>query len=204
MVSLACTFPQIHWPHPRMPTNQFLDNLLRLRMAVGRYGEMDQAGWWNTKGLLGSTGKTLFSRGFPRTHTLIQARTVFTVANERCTSLLSVPGAATLWRLPAELEDQFESRWSYWLSNSSEWEAFLGQVNETLPANGLLTGLMSLNLITEGHKQAAEKTANQRKDNYVSIGVFEHIDEEVIVNLAASFAAGTSKNLVVPFATPHS
>jgi len=187
-----------------MASTELLDQLLKLRMAVGRYGEMDQAGWWNTKGLLGSAGDTLLSRGFPRTHALIQARTVFTVADARCTSLLSVPNGVTLWRLPAELEDQFQARWSYWLSNSSEWEAFLRQVSETLLDKGLLSGLMSLNLITEGHKQAAEKAAMQRKDNYVSIGVFEHIDEEVIANLAASFAAGTPKDLVVPFVTPHS
>ena len=187
-----------------MPTNQFLDNLLRLRMAVGRYGEMDQAGWWNTKGLLGPTGETLFSRGFPRTHALIQARTVFTVADARCASLLSLPDATTLWRLPAELEDQFQTRWSYWLSNSSGWEAFIRRVDETMTANGLLSGLMSLNLIGEHHKQAAEKAAAQRHDNYVSIGALEHIDEDVIANLAATFAAGTSKDLVVPFVTQHS
>jgi len=165
---------------------------------------MDQAGWWNTKGLLGSTGKTVFSRGFPRTHALIQARTVFTVAEARCTSFLSVANAATLWRLPAVLEDQFQSRWSYWLSNSTEWEAFLRQVNEALPGKDLLTALMSLNLITEAHQQAAEKAIPQRRDNYVSIGTFEHVDEDVIGRLAASFALGGPNDLVVPYATTNS
>lgn len=35
-----------------MPTPMPLDlsHLLRLRLAVARYGEMDAAEWWNTKG----------------------------------------------------------------------------------------------------------------------------------------------------------
>lgn len=50
-----------------------LDHLLKLRLVVARYGEMDSARWWNTGGLLGPKGALLMSRGFPRTHIFAQA-----------------------------------------------------------------------------------------------------------------------------------
>jgi hypothetical protein len=34
-------------------TREDLDQLLKLRVIVARFGEMDVAGWWNTKGQLG-------------------------------------------------------------------------------------------------------------------------------------------------------
>src|SRR5688572_4663388 len=45
-----------------------LDRLLKLRLVVGRYGEMDVARWWNTKGMLGKHGASVLQRGFPTTH----------------------------------------------------------------------------------------------------------------------------------------
>ena len=45
-----------------------LDHLLRLHLAVARFGEMDAAHWWNTKGLLGRLGAIAWPRNFPRTH----------------------------------------------------------------------------------------------------------------------------------------
>lgn len=56
-----------------------LDHLLRLRLAVARFGEMDAAQWWNTKGVLGRLGAMAWPRNFPRTHAFARARTVFTV-----------------------------------------------------------------------------------------------------------------------------
>ena len=45
-----------------------LSRLFKLRAAVGRYGEMDAAGWWNTQGVLGARGAAVYKRGLPRTH----------------------------------------------------------------------------------------------------------------------------------------
>ena len=44
-----------------------LDRLLQLRLVVGRHVEMDRAGWWNTRGMLGRYGRMALSRGLPRT-----------------------------------------------------------------------------------------------------------------------------------------
>ncbi len=53
-----------------------LERLLKLRLAIARFGEMDLARWWNTKGQLGRLGATALRRGFPRTHHFAQARSV--------------------------------------------------------------------------------------------------------------------------------
>src|SRR5690606_20374817 len=45
-----------------------LDHLLKLRLIVARFGEMDLAKWWNTRGQLGRLGTAALRRGFPRTH----------------------------------------------------------------------------------------------------------------------------------------
>ena len=50
-----------------------LERLLKLRLVVARFGEMDLAKWWNTKGQLGRLGAAL-RRGLPRTHHFAQAR----------------------------------------------------------------------------------------------------------------------------------
>ena len=61
-----------------------LDRLLKLRLVIVRFGEMDLARWWNTKGQLGKLGAAALRRGFPRTHYFAQARSVFAVAAHRC------------------------------------------------------------------------------------------------------------------------
>ena len=61
-----------------------LDRLLKLRLVVARFGEMDLAQWWNTKGQLGPTGAMALRRGFPRTFRFAAARSVFAVAAHRC------------------------------------------------------------------------------------------------------------------------
>lgn len=49
------------------PTLNF-DRLLKLRLIVARFGEMDLAKWWNARGQLGGLGTAAVRRGFPRTH----------------------------------------------------------------------------------------------------------------------------------------
>ncbi|MGE4057006.1 MAG: BrxE family protein [Vicinamibacterales bacterium] len=50
-----------------------------MRLTVARFGEMNLAKWWNTKGQLGPLGTAALRRGFPRTHRFAQARSVFAV-----------------------------------------------------------------------------------------------------------------------------
>src|SRR5262245_13092380 len=88
-----------------------LERLMKLRLLVARLGEMDLSRWWNTRGMLGRFGEVAAKRGFPRTHAFAQARVVFAVAAHRCREVFDPPRSMTLWNLPAEVEDRFESEW---------------------------------------------------------------------------------------------
>lgn len=98
-----------------------LDRLLLLRLVIARFGEMDLAKWWNTKGQLGRLGAMALRRGFPRTHHFAQARAVFAVASHRCNEVFDPPNSVTLWRLPEDVEESFDARWEHWVDNASEW-----------------------------------------------------------------------------------
>ena len=77
--------------------------LLKLRLIVARYGEMDLMGWWNTRGVLGPRGQAVYRRGFPRTHSFAQARAVFSVARDRCDRLIDTDGLFNLFHLPPDI-----------------------------------------------------------------------------------------------------
>jgi hypothetical protein len=80
-----------------IPAAVDLEKLLKLRLVVARFGEMDKARWWNTRGQLGRLGTTAVRRGFPRTHHFAQARAVFAVAAHRCREVFDADGVVTLW-----------------------------------------------------------------------------------------------------------
>ena len=105
-----------------------LDRLLKLRLVVGRFGEMDIARWWNTNGQLGRLGTSALRRGFPRTHYFAQARTVFAAAAQRCSEVFDPPGCVTLWRLPEAIEEEFDARWEHWLDSATQWSPFFEQL----------------------------------------------------------------------------
>jgi hypothetical protein len=107
------------------------DRLLKLRLIVARFGEMDLAKWWNTRGQLGRLGAAASRRGFPRTHYFAQARSVFAVAAYRCHEIFDPPDWVTLWRLPEAIEEEFDARWEYWLDQANEWKPLLPQTGES-------------------------------------------------------------------------
>jgi len=106
------------------------DRLLKLRLVVGRFGEMDLARWWNTQHMLGQPGATVLKRGFRRTHLFVQARVVFAVAKSRCAKIWQPDQCMTLWHLPAEVEDQLEERWHHWLDEIDRWTPFFQEIAE--------------------------------------------------------------------------
>ncbi|HUF99717.1 MAG TPA: BrxE family protein [Ilumatobacter sp.] len=123
--------------------------LFKLRLVVGRVGEMDLAKWWNTKGQLGSLGASVLRRGFPRTHRFAQARSVFAVASARCADVYSPRGAVTLWNLPAELEDEVGQRWEPWIEEASHWEPFFKELE--VCSDDVQAELLRLELVSSAH-----------------------------------------------------
>ena len=176
-----------------------LDRLLKLRLVVARFGEMDLARWWNTNGQLGAFGATALRRGFPRTHYFAQARAVFAVASHRCSEVFDPPGSVTLWRLPDAIEEEFDARWEHWLDNAAEWTPFFERLKE-LPATELPNVLKSFEIVTDGDMGAYAKLRTAAEGRAVPLPrVFANTDEEVAL-LALGFGRGEPGAPAVPYA----
>jgi hypothetical protein len=176
-----------------------LDRLLKLRLVVARFGEMDVAKWWNTKGQLGKLGAVALRRGFPRTHRFAQARSVFAVAAHRCAEVLDPPGCVTFWRLPEATEEEFDARWEHWLDNAAEWAPFFEKV-ESIQGTDLLSILRGFELVSDRDVEAFGRLRRSAEGKAVPVpGVFSGTDEEVAL-LALGFAKGEPGALAIPYA----
>jgi hypothetical protein len=176
-----------------------LERLLKLRLVVARFGEMDVAKWWNTKGQLGSLGAAALRRGFPRTHRFAQARSVFAVAAHRCSEVFEPPGCVTLWRLPEATEEEFDARWEHWLDNAGDWTPFYEKL-ETLQEPELTSILRGLELVNDRDLDGYAKLRRSAEGRAVPLsGVFSGTDADVAL-LALGFARGETGALAVPYA----
>jgi hypothetical protein len=175
-----------------------LDRLLKLRLVVARFGEMDISKWWNTKGQLGRLGTATLRRGFPRTYHFAQARSVFAVAAHRCSEVFEPPGCVTLWRLPESVEELFDARWEHWLDHAGEWSAFFDQL-AALSGPDLIKLVRSLELIEARDVQVYSRLKRATEGPAVPLpGVFSGTDADVAL-LALGFALGSPSDLVVPY-----
>jgi hypothetical protein len=176
-----------------------LDRLLKLRLVVARFGEMDLAKWWNTKGQLGRLGAAALRRGFPRTHRFAQARSVFAVAAHRCSEVFEPPGCVTLWRLPESVEDAFDARWEHWLDNAGQWNSFFERL-ESISGSDLTESLRAFELVESRDLDAYGKLRRSAEGRAVPLpGIFSGTDADVAL-LALGFARGEPSALAVPYA----
>ena len=129
------------------------EKLLKIRIVVARFGEIDVARWWNSNGQLGPVGAAALRRGFPRTYRFAQARSVFAIAAHRCDEQFSRQGYVTLWRLPETIEEEFDARWESWLDQAGDWGPFFDRV-ESIGAKDLVEDLRSLGLVSEADLDA--------------------------------------------------
>jgi len=177
-----------------------LDRLLKLRIIVARFGEMDLAKWWNTTGQLGRYGAMALKRGFPRTYRFAAARSVFAVAAHRCEEIFNPPKSATLWHLPESTEEEFDARWEYWLDNAEEWTPFFERV-ETIAANTDLTAILkSFDLVSDRDLEASSKLRRSAEGRAVPLpGLYSRGDADIAL-LALGFSRGEPVALAVPYA----
>ena len=172
-----------------------LDRLLKLRLAVARYGEMDLARWWNTK-QLGPNGAKVLRRGFPRTYHFAQARASFAVAFHRCSEILSLPGTVTLWHLPEVLEEEFDIRWEHWLDHADEWNGFFSSL-ESPPAGSLADVLRSFDLVSQADLAASSRLT--RSDRLVPLPGLFRADDAALTQLALGFSLGEPGAPAIPY-----
>lgn len=176
-----------------------LEKLLRLRVVVARFGELDNARWWNTKGQLGKLGASVLRRGFPRTSYFAQARSVFAVAAHRCDEVFNPPGCVTLWKLPESVEEDFDTRWESWLDHANDWGPFFERI-QVLGSTNLVETLQNLELVTETDLDAYARLRRSAEGRAVPLpGVYYGTDADVTL-LALGFARGESGALAVPYA----
>jgi hypothetical protein len=176
-----------------------LDRLLRLRLIVARYGEMDMARWWNSKGMLGRYGAVVLKRGFRSTHYFAQAHVVFAVARARCAELFDPPGCMTLWHLPPELEDQFEEWWQTWLDEVERWTPFFEQL-AGLQDSDLLDALKTFDLLSPSQLAEVLKLRRSAEGRAVPLPGTHTPNDDILTMLAAGFARGEPGSPAIPYA----
>lgn len=176
-----------------------MDRLLRLRLAVARYGEMDIAGWWNTRGILGRHGQMALSRGFPRTHHLAQARVAFEVAAHRCREVFNLDQAVTLWQLPAVAEDQFLGSWHTWLEQEDQWQLFISELDFLSESDELVPWLIERGLVDADAQRVIASLRRSAQGKAVRL-VCDHLDDGLVVLLAAAFGLGEKGKPAIPYA----
>lgn len=179
--------------------------LMKLRLVVARFGEMDVAGWWNTRAVLGRHGDLALGRGFPTTHSFVQAAIVFAVARTRCNEVFNPPRCVTLWNLPAELEDRFDEAWQYWLDDLESWKPFFTEVaaitgGPGLQPDALLDVLTRLGLITPDVARIARGLHRTAEGRAVPLPGLARPDHETLATLAAAFACGRIGAPAIPYA----
>ena len=175
-----------------------LERLLRLRLVVARFGEMDVAKWWNTKGQLGRLGSAALRRGFPRTHHFAQARSVFAVAGHRCREVFEPPGCVTLWHLTEVIEDEFGAHWEHFLDHAGDWEPFFKEL-QGVAGTDLLETLRTFDLVTERDVEAYSSLRRSAESRAVQLpGVFSASARDIAL-LALGFARGEVGSPAVPY-----
>lgn len=183
-----------------MGTTLDFDRLLKLRLIVARFGEMDLAKWWNTRGQLGRLGTAAVRRGFPRTHYFAQARSVFAVAAHRSREIFNSPDSVTLWRLPETIEEEFEGKWEYWLDRANDWQPFFLRL-ESLQENDLKIALQLLGDVTNHEVELSSRFRRSAGGRAVSLSdPFSGTDQDIAL-LALGFTRGEIGSLVVPYAS---
>lgn len=175
-------------------------HLLKLRVVIARIGEMDNARWWNTNGQLGALGATVLARNFPRSHRFAAAKSVFAVARARCSDLFDPPRSMTLWNLPAEVEDQFDSKWEGWVDEREKWEPFFQQVAEFKDVTDVIRSLRGLELIRAGDEEAISKLKRSAEGRALQLNGSYLPNDDVIRLLALGFSRSEPGSPVIPYA----
>jgi hypothetical protein len=175
------------------------ERLLQLRLVVARIGEMDRAGWWNTKGQLGTYGAVALQRGLPRTHHFAQARSVFAVAAHRCAEVFTLPSTWTLWRLPREIDESFDARWEHWVDAAAEWAPLFERV-AALEGTDVAGALQAMDLVGVHDLAILANLRTSAEGRAVPLPApFAGTDAD-LTTLALGFALGRPGALAVPYA----
>ena len=177
-----------------------LARLMKLRLVVAKYGEMDLASWWNTRGMLGRLGGMALKRGFPHTHSFAQARVVFAVARQRCKELFDPPQCMTLWQLPPEVEEQFEEAWHDFLDDQEKWGPFFEALQGMKVEDELLDILANMDLLDPQQATQVKRMSLSAEGKAVQVPEVHEPNDEILGLLAGAFSLGAKGKPALPYA----
>lgn len=173
--------------------------LLRLRLLIARYGEMDSARWWNTNGVMGKYGAIALSRGFPKTQALVRGRIAMEAAKQRCNDVFQVPGCITLWSLPPEVEDGVEQHVNTCLNDNSGVLTFLQEL-ESVENVGLGAILQSTGFVSQEYLAKVLSIPLSGDARTIAIPGTHSVNAVTVALLAAGFTRSDIGRLIVPYA----
>ena len=177
------------------------EHLFRCRVVIGRLGEMDAAGWWNTNGVLGPLGAAALRRNFNKSHWFAQARAVFAVAAARCQEVFSLPqDSVSLWHFPPEIEDEIHQRWPDWLKENEleRWKPFFEEVSH-LQERDPTAALLRLGLADEQDAEAVRRLRRSHELRSVLVPSGQVIDDRAVALLSLAFSLAEPGKLAVPY-----
>lgn len=179
-----------------------LIQLAKLRICVARFGEMDRAGWWNSKGMLGSSGRSVLSRGLPRTAPFAQARVACAVAAHRCQELFAPPECLTLWNLSPEIENALEGSWPLWSSDlegdGGGWKSFFDRV-ASRDGDDLCGELAQEGLLDEAVRKELSGLPTGAGGSSIALPGTGELTPGTAQLLAGAFSLNPNRELAVPY-----
>ena len=168
-----------------------LARLLRLRLVVARFGEMDHARWWNTKGQLGRYGAAalaVVSRA--RTSSLRRAPCSPSrpTAAPRSSSRRSRHALATP---PEAIEEEFDARWEHWLDHAEPMDATSSRSSSRSRATTSSRPCAASSLVSDADADAfgRPRAARRRVERWRCPRLFSRHDDDVALSRSA-FARG--------------
>ena len=103
----------------------------------------------------------------------------------------------TLWRLPAELEDDLDRAWATWIDQTGQWEPFFVELESC--GGDLLHEMQRLQLVNDDHLEQFARLKRSAEQRAVFIpGEFTSSDDDIAM-LALAFARGEHGKPAVPF-----
>ena len=181
-----------------MNENISFELLLKLRSIVARFGEMDGAKWWNTRGVLAKDGAFVLERGFPATHFIAQARIGTAVARARSREVFAPPHCYTLWDLPPEIEHRYDAFLQDLGRNAADWEAFFTQLQPT-PGSDLLQVLEGCDIPLSDQREEIRKLRRSAENRAVPLPGNFTANDQTVTLLAAAFSKGEPGQPAIPY-----
>src|SRR5690606_17601673 len=117
----------------------------------------------------------------------------------RCAEVFDPPACVTLWRLPEDIEEEFDARWEHWLDNAADWSPFFEGL-QGLKGNDFPGILRAFGVVGDRDLEAYAKLRRSAEGRAVPIpGLFSGSDSDVAL-LALGFGRGEPAALAVPYA----